>query len=293
MKHRTLLLLSCLLIALPTFADAPSSFSAAKRIAWEIYADHRETFYCGCNYSGPNNTPDLEGCGYQVRKQPKRAARIEWEHVMPAYDFGRAMQCWQEGGRKNCEATSPEFNRAEGDLINLVPSIGEVNGDRSNLRYGMATSVDAFQYGACQSKVDFGVDRFEPRPEVRGDIARTYWYMRDTYGIDISSQQQRQFEAWATADPVDSWEFLRNQRIAAIQGSGNPYIEPNAEPAPLPTPAANDPIFAQPSAQFDCGTKKTCGVMASCEEAIFHLQQCGNGRLDGDNDGTPCGAICR
>ncbi|NVF14704.1 excalibur calcium-binding domain-containing protein [Halomonas maris] len=33
--------------------------------------------------------------------------------------------------------------------------------------------------------------------------------------------------------------------------------------------------------------------MASCEAAIFHLNQRGNGRLDGDNDGMPCESICR
>ncbi|WP_317450668.1 endonuclease [Phytohalomonas tamaricis] len=104
-----------------------------KKIATQIYADHQNTFYCGCTYG-----PDLADCDYQVRKQEARASRIEWEHIMPAYDFGRALQCWQDGGRSNCEATSPEFNRAEGDLVNLVPSIGEVNGDRSNLGNGMA-----------------------------------------------------------------------------------------------------------------------------------------------------------
>ncbi len=213
---------------------------------------------------------------------------------MPAYDFGRALQCWQDGGRSNCEATNPEFNRAEGDLVNLVPAIGEVNGDRSNLGYGMATSADAYQYGQCQSKVDFTVDVFEPRPEVRGDVARTYWYMRDTYGINVSDQQQRLFEVWAQQDPVDNWEKLRNQRIVAIQGHGNPYVEKDAQPAPLPTAAANDPVFEQSTTQqYECGTKTTCGAMSSCEEATYFLQQCGVTRLDADKDGVPCESICK
>jgi hypothetical protein len=33
--------------------------------------------------------------------------------------------------------------------------------------------------------------------------------------------------------------------------------------------------------------------MQSCKEARFYLTQCGLGRLDGDNDGVPCEAICR
>ena len=38
--------------------------------------------------------------------------------------------------------------------------------------------------------------------------------------------------------------------------------------------------------------KRVCGDMASCEDAVFHLEQCGMTRLDGDSDGTPCEKIC-
>lgn len=282
----------CLLsiIALPALAEPPGSFSTAKKIAAQIYADHQRTFYCDCTYT--EDIPDLAGCGYQVRKQEVRANRIEWEHVMPAYDFGRALQCWEEGGRSNCRSNNDDFKRAEADLVNLVPSVGEANGDRSNMRYGMVASADAYQYGQCQAKVSFSERTFEPPAAVRGNIARTYWYMRDTYGINLSDQQQRLFEAWAKADPVDDWERLRNQRIAAIQGSGNPYVENSPQPQPLPIPAANDPVFDRGS-DFSCETRKTCGMMRSCDEAMFHLRQCGNSRLDGDNDGVPCESVCR
>ncbi|WP_445620643.1 endonuclease [Kushneria sp. Sum13] len=279
-----------LIIALPALAEPPGSFSTAKKIATQIHADHQRTFYCDCTYT--EDGPDLASCGYQVRKQKPRANRIEWEHIMPAYDFGRQRQCWQDGGRRNCRSNDPVFRRAEADLVNLVPSVGEVNGDRSNMRYGMVTSADAYQYGQCSAKVSFKERTFQPPAEVRGNIARTYWYMRDTYGTSISSQQQRLFEAWAKADPVDDWERLRNQRITAIQGSGNPYVEDSPQPQPLPTPAANDPVLDQASS-FSCETRKTCSMMRSCDEAVYHLQQCGNTRLDGDKDGVPCESLCR
>lgn len=44
---------------------------------------------------------------------------------------------------------------------------------------------------------------------------------------------------------------------------------------------------------YSCSPRKTCGQMSSCAEARFHLQQCGNGRLDRDNDGVPCESLCR
>ena len=143
-----------LILAAPALSAPPSSFSAAKRVAEaEIYFDQDVTFYCSCDFTFEGG-PDLASCSYQVRKQPERVQRIEWEHIVPAYDFGRQLQCWQEGGRDHCQATDKTFRRAEADLHNLVPTIGEVNGDRSNMRYGMAVSRDAFQYGQCQSKVD-------------------------------------------------------------------------------------------------------------------------------------------
>jgi len=60
-------------------ADAPRTFREAKKIAWTIYAERPVDFYCGCAFEG--NRIDLASCGYIPRKQPKRAARVEWEHI--------------------------------------------------------------------------------------------------------------------------------------------------------------------------------------------------------------------
>ena len=64
----------------------------------------------------------------------------------------------------------------------------------------------------------------EPRPEIRGDIARIYFYMADTYGIRLSRQQHRLFEAWGRQDPADTWELKRERRIAEIGGAGNLFV---------------------------------------------------------------------
>lgn len=42
---------------------------------------------------------------------------------------------------------------------------------------------------------------------------------------------------------------------------------------------------------FTC-ERKTCGKMESCEEALYQLNECDNGRLDANNDGVPCESIC-
>ena len=44
---------------------------------------------------------------------------------------------------------------------------------------------------------------------------------------------------------------------------------------------------------FECGAKRYCKHMSSCEEAMFHLTQCGRKSLDRDKDGVPCEKICK
>ena len=220
-KHLALLLLCC--VALPTLAEPPRTFAEAKKIAWSLYAQQSVEFYCGCRYNG--NRVDLKSCGYQPRKNPQRAARIEWEHVVPAWVIGHQRRCWQQGGRKQCARSDETFRRTEADLFNLVPSIGEINGDRSNLSFAWLPQPPT-QYGACPMVVDFKAGKAMPRPKVRGMIARNYFYMSQRYGLRLSKQERRLFEAWSRHYPVESWERQRNQRIACVMGWGNPFVGP-------------------------------------------------------------------
>jgi hypothetical protein len=41
---------------------------------------------------------------------------------------------------------------------------------------------------------------------------------------------------------------------------------------------------------FTCEGKTTCGQMASCNEALFYLENCPGVQIDGDSDGVPCEA---
>lgn len=102
--------------------------------------------------------------------------------------------------------------------MNLVPVIGEINGNRSNYSFAMLEGEPRV-YGACDFEVDFKSRKVEPAPEVRGDIARIYWYMRDTYGLKISDKQQRLFEVWDKLDPVDEWEVEKKDRVELIKAS--------------------------------------------------------------------------
>ena len=217
-----LLVFSTLAAATP---NPPVSFSAAKRVAVNIYDDHPVSFYCGCDIrrEGQRLIPDLESCGYEIRRQEVRANRIEWEHVVPAWAFGHQLQCWQEGGRRNCAQNSEIFKTMEADLHNLVPAIGEVNGDRSNYRFGFLLDHPEM-YGECDFKVDFKARVAQPPVAQRGAIARIYMYMADQYPFQLSDYQVKLFEAWDRVYPASEWEMKRNQIIYRITGQENPYI---------------------------------------------------------------------
>ncbi len=215
-------------------------FSHAKREMDRIYyGDLRVTVYCGCRYESnrkPNGI-DFESCGFSPRKNVSRASRIEWEHVVTAHNIGLSRQCWHRVGdrsaRKNCEETDPEFVLMEGDMHNLLPSIGEVNGDRSNFMYSQWTNSPEPMYGKCRSIVDFKARKFQPREEVRGMLARISFYMEKTYGIKLSKERRRLLEIWDREHPVNAWECERDARIFKVQGDHNPFVHERCREAGL------------------------------------------------------------
>lgn len=223
MRH-PLILTALLFLPLSSFSENIIKFSKAKRLLVNIYHDQKQSFYCGCTYTqkGKKLIPDLDSCGYQVRKQLKRASRIEWEHVVPAWNFGHQMQCWQKGGRKACKKNK-QFAQMEGDMHNLVPSIGEVNGDRSNYRFSEWNATPT-QYGQCDIVIDFKSRKVQPPLNSRGQIARTYLYMADQYSLSLSKQDKQLFSAWNKQYPTTAWECKKNQRVKEVQGNHNRFI---------------------------------------------------------------------
>lgn len=233
------------LLSIFSLAGSPGNnqiknFNVAKKISLELNEEYPFTVYCRCRYEGKR--VDLKSCGYEAQKDPRRAARLEWEHVVPAEAFGQSFSEWREGapqcrhkksgrrfkGRK-CAETNAEFSRMEADLYNLWPIIGELNGLRSN--YSMAEiSGPSRTFGGCKAKIQNR--KFEPEDQDKGLVARVYLYMESAYpghGI-ISNKNRKLFEAWDKLHPPSEWECKRATVIARKQGNENPVLKSRCEP---------------------------------------------------------------
>lgn len=244
MLHKAALSLACVLLSLTmagTGAAAGSgnttndSFNTAKRmLERQVYFDHRVTLYCGAGFDAHKNV-DLPP-GFTTPSHAKRARKVEWEHAVPAENFGRAFIEWREGdaacvdnrgksfkGRKCAEKVNMRFRYMQADMYNLFPAIGAVNAIRSNFQYSELPQVSP-AFGSCEAKVDG--NRFEPPARARGQVARAGLYMAAAYPeYRLSAQQRRLFEAWDRTYPVDAWECTRARRIEQLQGNENPFVK--------------------------------------------------------------------
>ncbi|MFT8229716.1 MAG: endonuclease [Enterobacterales bacterium] len=206
------------------------NFNKTKKIAAQINKG-MPTFYCGCkiHWFGSKGEPDLKSCKYKIRKNSTRAHRIEWEHVMPAWEFGHFCECWSHGGRRNC-AKDEFYKVMENDLHNIEPAIGEINADRENYKYDeWVANKSKSTYGHCRIQIDNKNKRIDPSIRSRGIIARTYLYMHDRYRIPISKKQLNLFNKWNRLYPATKFENRKNKLIYGIQHTLNKYIKKSYE----------------------------------------------------------------
>ncbi len=191
------------------------------------------TLYCGATYN--RNKIDIPQ-GFDTSQHTKRAERLEWEHVVPAENFGRAFKEWREGspqcvdnkgrpvkGRKCAELVNPEFKHMHADLHNLFPAIGSVNAARSNFNFAELPSTPS-SFGTCDFRVSG--KRAEPPERARGVVARVYKYMDAAYpDYNMGTPQRRLMDAWDNMYPVTLWECQSSKKKEQIQGNPNPFVK--------------------------------------------------------------------
>lgn len=126
------------------------------------------------------------------------------------------------------------------DAHHLRPTYVKINSARGNSDFGELPNSSADQYG---NKWTSSI--FEPRDEVKGDVARIMFYMATRYGFEAPYNLKLVEEAptpisktgngrfgnlstlikWHYQDPVSDSEIYRNNVIYEYQNNRNPYID--------------------------------------------------------------------
>jgi len=108
---------------------------------------------------------------------------------------------------------------------------------------------------------------------------RAYLNDKDMVALEDRARSARR-GLWDLERPIAPWDWRRGHRAASEDFDDRDDFEPRGTDADRPT--------------FECGTKRVCGDMSTCEEAQFFFKHCGLSNLDGnDNDGKPCESLCR
>jgi len=144
-----------------------------------------------------------------------------------------------------------DFGTSEGagtDCHHLAVADISTNGARGNMNfdYGDTYYVDTqgFYSGSTLSKTSSTADVWEPRDEVKGDVARMIFYMATRYEgengepdlelteVLLSATDKSPYHGklsvlleWHQQDPVSAAEIQRNNIIYSYQNNRNPFID--------------------------------------------------------------------
>ena len=169
------------------------------------------------------------------------------------------------------EKAQPFGNASRKHLASLVAGKDVRVETTKKDRYGRVLGKVWVQPGDCP---DCGKTLNANHAQILSGMA---WWYRD-YARDQSPQDRARYKSavdearkrklglWGEPDPIPPWVWRRGQRSSSA---------------------------SRPVADTQCGTRRYCREMTSCEEAKFYLRQCGRSSLDGDQDGVPCESICR
>jgi Endonuclease I len=136
-----------------------------------------------------------------------------------------------------------ENTNAQSDMHHLYPSRVKTNADRGNEPYGESPDNNTVKWYRDKEELtskpskdideysEQGIERFEPRESVKGDIARSIFYVYTIYRDEVKAVNPDFFELqrstlcnWHFNDVVDEKEWKRTQAIAKYQGNKNPFV---------------------------------------------------------------------
>lgn len=130
----------------------------------------------------------------------------------------------------NAEHTWPQsegafLGSARTDLHHLYPVVSAVNSLRGAHPFCEVEEVIREMDGALLGYDASGTRCFEPRQAHKGNAARSLFYFATVYQQSIDPAQEAVLRRWDDVDPIDPAERSRNEIVAGIQGSRNPFVD--------------------------------------------------------------------
>ena len=142
------------------------------------------------------------------------------------------------------QLSSLESSRISMDLYNLILTDPLISIDRKTYPFATVSQVTKQHENVAVGYSTFRGDLIEavdPHPELKGDIARSIFYVTTLYPVSmwtdwggfffennpyptLTQEAADLYLKWHREDPVDEEEFARCKAIAAIQGNENPFV---------------------------------------------------------------------
>ena len=208
--------------------------STIKKLMNEVYTtpDLMYSFYCKQPFrkvikDGKPTLVPLKHRAFdthtQSGKENIRAKRIEWEHIVPVENFLKQIpECRKPSGgfldRASCAKVSPKFKKMLADPMNIVPAIGEVNGERKNYKPTGDKIPKYSKHKRCGIHIDKETKRIHVSDRLKGQIARTYLYMSKQYGMKLSPQERAKYQEWNRTFPETAQEkSIKSKKQASIK----------------------------------------------------------------------------
>ena len=255
MKKYLLIIVSAF-FALGVFAQGPNGSNTYYKNADGLSGEGLKTalskIICGSLDAVGYNSLDEK---YKITDKRADGTLRDWYDNTTKYN-------WTSGGW-NKEHLVPQswFKEAspmKSDIVHVVPTDSELNNTRGSdplaevgNKANDCPNGSYCLWGSCKTP-GYSGKVFEPNDEIKGDIARIYFYMATCYEdvilnwkgkttastaynvLDFSGGSKYQpfkqwyidmLLRWAKEDPVDEIEIARNNGVKQVQNNRNPFVD--------------------------------------------------------------------
>ena len=249
-KKSLFLLTAFIAVSLSALAQGPNnSGTYYKNANGKKGAELKTALY---NIISPHTNIGYDGLYEAYKQTDKRADGYlrDWYSNATNYTWNDKGGNSSEGAGWNREHTVPQSWFGSGlpksDVVQVVPTDCWVNGMRSNHPLAEVGTIQKqskngySKLGSCKT-AGYSGTVFEPNDEIKGDMARIYFYMVTCYenlatgwGHSVFSTSKypgfmdwylTMLMRWSKQDPVDEVERARNNAVWNVQGNRNPFVD--------------------------------------------------------------------